>query len=491
MSNSTAVGISPQANAPADVPAALERARRASAWWGSLPIKQRAKWLLRFRREIIKRLDELVNLVGREVNKPRMDVINEVIQGCRLIGYYARHGAKILRPRRVIPSLLWNKRATIHYRPLGVVGCITPWNYPVTLPLSSVVPALMAGNAVILKPSRWVYQTGLCLQEAFNALNPPEPVLQVVSGGATTGVALAGSGVDKVVFVGGTQGGRDIAQAAAARGTPVLLELGGNDPMLVAADADLERAAQAAVWGAFLNAGQSCVSLERCYVDRAVAEPFTNRVVEIASGLSQGFSAATAPESLPRPDWDHDLGPILTPAHVAEVRELLADAIAQGAVVRCGGAPAAADDHLFPPTVLTNVHHGMRIMREELFAPILPIMPVADMDEAIALANDTLYGLSASIWTADRRRARRWADRIHTGGVVINDCLLHFAITEIPFGGIRRSGFGRVNGREGLYEFCATQTVVEHRFGMRKAFHWFPYRDKHRWMARIARLMFR
>ncbi len=159
-------------------------------------------------------------------------------------------------------------------------------------------------------------------------------------------------------------------------------------------------AAHAVAWGAFFNAGQSCVAIERCYVDRAVAEPFINRVVEIARGLSQGFSAATAPESLPGPEWDHDLGPIRTAEHLAEVRELLADAIAQGAVVRCGGAPAAADDHCFPPTVLTNVHHGMRIMREEVFAPLLPIMPVSNMDEAIALANDTPYGLSASIWTS-------------------------------------------------------------------------------------------
>ena len=261
--------------------------------------------------------------------------------------------------------------------------------------------------------------------------------------------------------------------------------------MIVAADADLERAAQAAVWGAFLNAGQSCVSIERCYVDRTIAEPFIDRVVEITKGLSQGLSAATAPQSLPGPDWDHDLGPLLTPVHVAEVRELLADAVAQGAIVRCGGAPTNADEHLFPPTVVTNVHHGMRIMREELFAPLLPIMPVSDMDEAIALANDTPYGLSASVWTANCRRARQWAERLHTGGVVINDCLLHFAITEIPFGGVRNSGFGRVNGREGLWEFCATQSVVEHRFGMRRAFHWFPYRDKHRWMVRFARLMFR
>jgi succinate-semialdehyde dehydrogenase/glutarate-semialdehyde dehydrogenase len=474
----------------AEVPDVLATARRAAAWWRTLSVTERADRLLRFRRALIDRLDELVATVGREVNKPRIDAINEVIQAGRLIGYYAKHGRKILQPRRLIPSLLWNKRATIHYRPLGVVGCITPWNYPVALALSSAVPALLAGNAVILKPSRRVFQTALCLQQAFNSTNPAEPVFQVIGGGWETGLALAGSGVEKIVFVGGTSGARAIAQAAASRCTPLLLELGGNDPMLVAADADIERAAQAAAWGAFLNAGQSCVSIERCYVDRAIAQPFIDRVVEIAQGLSQGLSAATAPDSLPGPEWDHDLGPLVTPEHVAEVRELLADALAQGAVVRCGGVPTAVDDHCFPATVLTNVHHRMRIMREELFAPILPIMPVSDMDEAIALANDTPYGLSASIWTANRRHARRWAEQLQTGGVVINDCLLHFALNEIPFGGVRGSGFGRVNGREGLYEFCATQTVVEHRFGPRRAFHWFPYRDKHRWMARIARWMF-
>jgi succinate-semialdehyde dehydrogenase/glutarate-semialdehyde dehydrogenase len=478
------------AGGAAEVPRVLAAARRAAAWWRTLSVKERASWLLRFRRELVDRLDEIVAVVGQEINKPRFDAINEVMQCGLLIGCHARRGPKILRSRRLTPGLQWNKRAAIHYRPLGVVGCITPWNYPVALPLMSAVPALLAGNAVILKPSRLALRTALCLQEAFNALGPPEPVFQVLAGDRATGVALAGSGVDKLVFVGGSRGARAIAQAAAARFTPLLLELGGNDPMIVAADADVERAAQAAAWGAFFNAGQSCVAIERCYVDRTIAEPFIERVVEIARGLSQGFSAVTAPESLPGPDWDHDLGPIRTAEHLAEVRELLADAIAQGAVVRCGGAPAAADDHCFPPTVLTNVHHGMRIMREEVFAPLLPIMAVCNMDEAIALANDTPYGLSASIWTRNRRQAWRWAEQFHTGGVAINDCLVHFGITEIPFGGVRQSGFGRVGGREGLWEFCATQSVVEHRFGMRLPFHWFPYRDKHRWMARIARWMF-
>ena len=474
----------------AEVPDVVAAARRAAAWWRTLSVKERGRWLLKFRRELIDRLDQIVAAIGREINKPRFDAVNEVMQCGLLIGYYARRAPKVLRPRRVTPRFQWNKRAAIYYRPLGVVGCITPWNYPVALPLMSAVPALLAGNAVILKPSRLALRTALCLQEAFDALRPPEPVFQVLSGDRATGVALAGSGVDKMVFVGGNKGARVIAQAAAARFTPLLLELGGNDPMIVAADADVERAAHAAVWGAFFNAGQSCVAVERCYVERPIADRFIERVVEITRGLSQGLSAATAPDSLAGPGWDHDLGPIVTAEHLAEVRQLLADAVAQGAVVRCGGAPAAADDHCFPPTVLTNVHHGMRIMREEVFAPLLPIMPVCNMDEAIALANDTPYGLSASIWTRNRRRAWRWAEQFHTGGVAINDCLVHFGITEIPFGGVRESGFGRVGGREGLWEFCATQSVVEHRFGMRQPIHWFPYRDKHRWMARIARWMF-
>ena len=318
------------AGGAAEVPRVLAAARRAAAWWRTLSVKERANWLLRFRRELVDRLDEIVAVVGQEINKPRFDAINEVMQCGLLIGCHARRGPKILRSRRLTPGLQWNKRAAIHYRPLGVVGCITPWNYPVALPLMSAVPALLAGNAVILKPSRLALRTALYLQEAFNALGPPEPVFQVLAGDRATGVALAGSGVDKLVFVGGSRGARAIAQAAAARFTPLLLELGGNDPMIVAADADVERRAGRRVGREFFNAGQSCVAIERCYVDRTIAEPFIERVVEIARGLSQGFSAVTAPESLPGPDWDHDLGPIRTAEHLAEVRELLADAIAQG-----------------------------------------------------------------------------------------------------------------------------------------------------------------
>lgn len=476
--------------AVARLDALVADARRAAAWWAAQPIRARAQVLLAFRDRLIDALDAVVATAQAETGKPRFDLLGECFQVCDLIGYYARRAPRYLRPRKVWPHLLLNKRAAIHYRPLGTVGIITPGNYPIVLNLSPVIQALITGNAVLLKPSERVTQTALHLARIFQTLALPAPILQLVPGGPEAAVQLAGAGLDKLVFIGGRTGALAVAAAAAQKLTPLVLELGGNDAMIVAADADLERAAHAAVWGAFFNAGQSCIAVERCYVVAAVADRFIERVAALTRSLAWRPLPTAVPEAN---STDGDLGPLSSAEHCRRIAALVAEALEQGACAVVGGPAARAegDETRYPPTVLTGVDHTMRILREEVFGPVLPIMRVADWDEAIARANDSPLGLSASIWTADQRRARATAARLEVGGVVINDCLLHFAIAELPFGGVKGSGFGRLQGREGLLEFCATQTVSRHWFGPRREFHWFPTRGKERWLGRALRSFFR
>ncbi|MGL5094312.1 MAG: aldehyde dehydrogenase family protein [Planctomycetia bacterium] len=471
-----------------EIDAVVARARSAFRWWSERPVAERVQWMLRFRARLVESLDEVVATVGRELNKPRLDVLHEVFHCCQLIGFYAQNAEKMLRSRRTGSGVLVNKRAEIRYRPLGVVGVVAPWNYPIVLVVSPVVQALLAGNSVVVKPSEQAVKTALLLGRLFDELRWPEPVVQIVPGGHETAIALVEAGVDKVSFTGGRRGAQAILRAAAGRLTPVVTELGGNDPMLVSADADLGRAANAAVWGAFLNAGQSCIGIERCFVDRRVADSFIQQVVDATKKLSVGLAAATEPP--PRGDRDHDVGPMRSAEQFERVRELVDDAVRLGAKVLTGGVPTDASKLLFPPTVLVDVDLRMRVMREETFGPILPILRVPDMETAVEYANDSVYGLGASVWTRDLRNGRRLAQRLNVGGVVVNDCLVHFAIPQLPFGGVKQSGFGRSQGQAGLHEFCATQTVVRHLFGPRMEFQWFPYGAKHRMIEPLLRVMY-
>lgn len=470
---------------------AVQNARAASEFWQHLSIEERGRRLLAFRDRLIDRLDEITAVIGEESDKPRFDAINEVFQCCDLIGYFVSNGPKILRPRKVWPHLLLHKKATLHYRPLGVVGIIAPWNYPIVLPLGPTVQALIAGNAVLLKPSERVPRLNRILAQLLAGLDDHHPVVQVIEGGPEIAIELAGSAVDKISFTGGTEAGRAIARTAAEKLTPVILELGGNDAMIVAEDADIDRAAGGAVWGSFFNAGQSCLAVERCYVHQSVAQAFLDRLITQTTALSQGLSDQNAPRRLPKAGWDHDLGPIFSPEQNQRVRELVQDALDKGARVACGGIPEDPESRFFPPTVLTNVNHSMRIMQEETFGPVLSVMVVDSINTALSLANESRYGLSASIWTRDSAKAREWASRLRVGGVVINDCMVHYAIPELPFGGTKQSGYGRTMGPEGLREFCMLQSVTQHRFGPRAEFQWFPTRGKYRIMQRLARLMFR
>jgi succinate-semialdehyde dehydrogenase/glutarate-semialdehyde dehydrogenase len=360
--------------------------------------------------------------------------------------------------------LLKTKKLKLSYRPLGVVGIITPWNFPFILSLNPTAQALVAGNAVLLKPSEITPFSGRLVEQLFQEAGLPEGVFQLLQGDGETGGALVEADVDKISFTGSVRTGRRIAEACGRRLIPCTLELGGKDPMIVCADADLVRAARGAVYGAFANAGQVCTSTERVYVVEEVAEEFTRRVLEETASLRQGSNG------------EFDVGSIACPQQLAIVEEHVADAVASGARVLAGGRRNPSLAGLFyEPTVLDGVRQEMRIMREETFGPVLPIMRVADEAEALRLANDTRYGLNASVFTGDRRHGVELAKAIESGCVVVNDCMLTYGVPESPFGGVKESGIGRVNGEMGLRSYCNVQSILIDRIGSKRELLWYPY----------------
>jgi succinate-semialdehyde dehydrogenase/glutarate-semialdehyde dehydrogenase len=466
--------------AAADVAAALERARKAQPDWAALSFAERGRYLRRAVRVLLGRQDEFLTAIERETGKPRTEALAvEILASCDALEFYAKNARRFLSDRTVPLHLLKTKRLRISYRPLGVVGIITPWNFPFLLSLNPTVQALAAGNAVLLKPSEATPASGRLVEELFRAAGLPEGVVQVLLGDGETGAALVEAGVDKICFTGSVATGRRVAESCARRLLPCTLELGGKDPMIVCVDADLERAARGAVYGAFANAGQVCVSTERVYVVEEVAEPFVARVVEEAARLRQG------------PEGDFELGPLICSPQLEVVERQVRDAVAKGARVLTGGRRNPDFAGLFyEPTVLVDVDHGMEIMQRETFGPVLPIMRVHDEIEALRLANDTRYGLSASIWTRDRRRGVELARGLVCGSVVINDCLTTYGLPEAPFGGRRESGIGQVNGEVGLRSYCHAQSIVVDRLGARAEPLWYPYgTHKTRRLARLMRVL--
>jgi acyl-CoA reductase-like NAD-dependent aldehyde dehydrogenase len=345
----------------------------------------------------------------------------------------------------VSAGLLANFRATISYHPLGVVGVIGPWNYPLFTPMGSIAYALAAGNAVVWKPSELTPLLAVKVAEiAARAFALPD-LLQVVTGAGATGAALARAAVDKIAFTGSAATGKRVMMAAAERLTPVLLELGGKDPMIVAEDADVEKAAEACVYGALTNAGQACISVERVYVADAIHDRFVEEVVKQVRDLKIGGD-------------DGHLGAMTSPAQVAIVKDHLEDAVAKGAQIRTGGPDAIAGNFI-QPTVLTGVDHNMKVMRDETFGPVIPIRRVASIDEAVKLANDTQYGLGSTVFAG--KSARRIAALLRAGMTSINSVMGFAGIPSLPFGGVGDSGFGRIHGDEGIREFTRIKSTAE------------------------------
>jgi len=444
------VGTVPEQSA-AEVEAAVARARVAATRWAALDHDARRGELVAFRRGLAQAARELSELIHRENGKPRIDAVQEVMLALSHLSHAAGRAKKALETRSVSAGLLANFKATISYHPLGVVGVIGPWNYPIFTPFGSIAYALAAGNTVVFKPSELTPLVARRIAEIADATISVPDVLQVVTGRGVTGAALAKAEVDKIAFTGSAATGRRVMAAAAERLTPVLMELGGKDAMIVLPDADVERAAEAAVYGAMTNAGQACVSVERAYVHATIFDRFVDRAVHEAEAIVVGGGD------------DAHIGAITLPGQVDIIRRHLEDAVAKGAKVLCGG-PDAIEANRVPPTVLVDVTPEMEILREETFGPVLPIVRVEDGEEALRLANDSKYGLGASVF--GKSGARELAERIQSGMAAVNAVIAFSAIPNLPFGGIRESGFGRIHGDEGLREFTRTKAVAEQRFSL-------------------------
>lgn len=452
---------------PEEVARAVDRARAAQISWAAKSFRERGRIVMNARRIVLKELEEIALLISRETGKPVAEAVAmELTTSLDLMQYFARKSESLLQRERIGIGLYgWMGRASyVTYKPVGVVGIIAPWNFPWATPLDEVVMALMAGNAVVLKPSELTPLTAVKIKQVFARAALPKDVLQVVTGDSSTGAALIGAGVDKIMFTGSVATGKRVAEAAANYLIPVVLELGGKDPMIVLEDANIENAARGAVWGAFANCGQSCAAVERCYVHENIAQKFTDAVVAETKRLKQSG------------DRQSDLGPMSSEQQLRTVERHVYEATARGAKALTGGERTPdTPGPFFPPTVLTNVNHEMDVMREETFGPVLPLMTFRTDDEAVRLANDSVYGLTASIWTNDLARGRRIAERIDAGTVMVNEVLYTHGIAQVPWGGVKQSGFGRTHGRVGLLALVNQQHIHVNRFPSVPDVWWFNY----------------
>jgi len=447
------------------VAAAVARARQAQAAWAGLAFAERARVLHRVRDRFIDEKDRLMDVVSGETGKPRHDVLtNELLLVCDGIGFWGRRAARYLADEAARPHLLKNKRAHVSYLPHGVIGIIGPWNFPFSLTIGEAIPALMAGNAVVVKPSEVTPGSAVLGCELAEAAGLPPGLLQAVPGYGEAGQHLIEL-ADMICFTGSVATGRKVAERCGQLLRPVTLELGGKDPMIVLSDADLERAANGCVYGGLVNAGQVCISVERVYVEAPVYDAFVAKVVDKVRKVRQG-----PPDAGPV-----EVGSMTFPPQIDKVERHVRDATARGARVLVGGKRRTdLPGFFFEPTVLVDVNHDMEVMRDETFGPVIPIMRVRDEEEAIRLANDSRYGLDASVWTKDLARGARLARRIQSGAVCVNDVMVNSAVIEVPMGGVKESGIGYRHGPGGIRKFCAQQTVVIDRFGMRSEINWWP-----------------
>jgi succinate-semialdehyde dehydrogenase/glutarate-semialdehyde dehydrogenase len=452
-----------------EVAAAVSRARKAQKPWSQLSYRARADYVLRAREIVLAQVDEIAALISRETGKPPAEATSmEVVPTLDLMHYFARNTETLLKRQKIDIGQydLMGRSSYIFYKPLGVVGIISPWNFPWATPLDEVVMALMAGNAVVLKPSELTPLCALKIGDVLREARFPEGLVEIVTGDGATGAALVEAGVDKIMFTGSVATGKRVAEAAARHLTPVVLELGGKDPMVVLEDADLANAARAAVWGGFANAGQACASIERCYVHESVAPEFTKLVVEETRKLRVGPPAGD----------EIDVGSMTNERQLHIVEDHIQDAVEQGARIETGGRRVENTGGWFhEPTVVTNVDHSMELMRDETFGPVLPIMTFRSEDEALRLANDSIYGLTASVFTSDIARGRRLAEQIDAGTVMINEVVYTHAIAQTPWGGVKQSGYGRTHGRLGLLELVTPQHIHVNKVPWLPDVWWFRY----------------
>jgi acyl-CoA reductase-like NAD-dependent aldehyde dehydrogenase len=462
------IGTTPLTTA-SEVNQAVRQARFVQPAWAKLSYGDRAKVILLAREIVLAQLEDIATLVSRETGKPASEAISmEIVPTLDLMHYFAKNTEKLLQPSTIDIGQynLMGRSSKIIYKPVGVVGIISPWNFPWATPLDEVVMALMAGNAVIVKPSELTSLTAVKIGEVFKEAQLPEGLLAIVTGDGTTGTALIDSVVDKIMFTGSVATGKRVAEAAAKHLTPIVLELGGKDPMIVLDDANIANAARAAVWGGFCNSGQSCASIERLYVHESIAPQFVAAIVKETAALKQG----------PTTSEEIDVGAMTNERQLKIVEDHISDAVSQGAEILLGGKRVSTKQGWFhQPTIITGVNHSMKIMRDETFGPVLPIMTFKTDDEAVQLANDSIFGLTACVFTTDISRGRRLAEQLEAGTVMVNEVVYTHALAPTPWGGVKQSGYGRTHGRLGLLELVTPRHIHVNSFPGVADVWWFRY----------------
>jgi succinate-semialdehyde dehydrogenase/glutarate-semialdehyde dehydrogenase len=456
----------------AEIIEAVQRAQRAQPAWAALPMRDRRDCIEKLHDVVFEKSAEIARLISKENGKPVGEALScEIGVVLDIARFYVRHAERILKPR-LLPHqnlALKFKQGWQTHQPYGVVAIISPWNYPFMLALGQIIPALIAGNCVVHKPSEFTPAIGVLLKELFEEAGLPENVFTVVPGDATTGAALVDAPVDKVFFTGSAATGRKVAVAASQRLIPVGLELGGSDPFIVLQDANLEHASSGAVWGRFMTCGQSCIAPKRVLVERQAYEPFVELLIHKVKQLRLGRGD----------DPSTDVGPMIRERQVVALQQQLEDAIAKGARVLFGGRRREdLGPWFFEPTLLVDVKPSMLVMQEETFGPLLPVVPVADVDEAVSIANATPYGLSASVWTSDLRRGREIAGRVQAGAVLINDVMSQNGMCDAPRNGVKMSGHGYTNGKEGLLEMVRGKYIDSDAITAFRKPWWFRYTPK-------------
>jgi acyl-CoA reductase-like NAD-dependent aldehyde dehydrogenase len=466
-------------DSPAVVAEKVARVRANQPEWEAMGIEGRYHWLGKLRDWLLDNQERVLDTMQAETGKVRADATNEPGYVADLINFYGAKAAGFIGEESVRPHtpLLAAKKLRIQYRPHPVVGIISPWNFPLILSLGDAIPALQAGCAVVVKPSEF---TPLGLTEVVQAwkqeIGGPD-VFDCVQGIGETGGALVDE-VDFIQFTGSDRTGRKVMARAAETLTPVSLELGGKDPMIVLADADIDRAANAAAWGGMMNSGQICMSVERIYVEEPAYDEFVSKLTAEVGKLRQGPDTAADPK---------DVGAMTSPNQTAIVEEHVSDALASGAKALTGGKRVDGPGDYYEPTVLVDVDHSMKVMRDETFGPVVGVMKVEDAEEAIRMANDSPYGLSGAVF-GERERAEQVARRVECGAINVNDVLINYFAMDVPMGGWKQSGIGFRHGEPGIKKYCRSESLVITRFGGKREPTWYPYtKGRRRLLAPISR----
>lgn len=448
----------------------MAESRKAQAKWGKVPVKERSRRILKIKNYLVDNIDELSKIISNDNGKVKFDALaTEIFPAIMATKYYIKNAPKFLKPKKIPSSsiVLANKRSFVRYEPFGVVGIISPWNYPFAIPYSEVIMALLAGNGVILKTATETQLVGKALRDAVNSADLPEGLFQYINiPGRVAGEAFLKSGIDKLFFTGSVPVGKTLMRIAADTLTPVSLELGGNDAMIVCEDADIDRAVNGAVWGGLSNAGQSCGGVERIYVHENIYDPFMQKLKEKVELLRVGDPS----------NFDTDVAVMTTEKQINTVKLHLDDALKNGAILYAESKAADNSKNILTPKVLTNVNHNMIMMREETFGPLLGVMKAKNMDEAIELANDSSLGLTGSVWSKDHKKAIEIGKKIKAGAITINDHLMSHGIAETSWGGFKESGIGRTHGQQGFMEMVETQYIINDILpGVKKNIWWHPY----------------